>query len=79
MDYQYFFAESNEYVRSEYFPDDESLFDHPSKFADTKIDLEDIEIKPEIYEGIISSLWRDNGRLRVLIQDLKQEAQVSLG
>lgn len=75
MDYQSFFAESNECIRSEYFSDAESLFARPENFAESKINLDDVEIRREVYEDIISSLWRKNVKMRELNQRLKRQGQ----
>jgi hypothetical protein len=64
IDYQSFFAESNERVRSEYFSGEEFLFVRPEKFAEAKINLDNVVISREIYESIISSLWRNNVKMR---------------
>ena len=60
--YNEFFLQSNEAIREKYFPEDEILFSHRFSFSPNKINLNSISVNPEIYEYLISVLWRRNQR-----------------
>ena len=58
-DYRDFFSEVNSSICRDFFQEDEFLFgDDFSEYAVERINLKKVEINPEVYERIISLLWR---------------------
>ena len=60
--YKEFFLESNEFIRQKYFPEVEILFNDQFNLSPAKINLSSVPVDPEIYEHLISVLWRRNQR-----------------
>lgn len=66
------FAKSNEKVRARYFPEDKSLFPPQQVFSEEKIDLEDVEISPSLYEKVIAELWKRNRQIEERLETMQQ-------
>ena len=71
--YEDYFAEPNEKVRSRYFPEERYLFESQTKLATDKINLENIKIKPEIYEQVIENLWENKRKLELKLRSTKSK------
>ena len=69
--YRKYFSESNESVRSHYFPLDESLFIDQKEFAENQIDLAEVEIDSQVYEKLVGSLWKQKRKLELRLRDAK--------
>ncbi len=69
--YRKHFSESNESVRSHYFPLDESLFIDQKEFAENQIDLAEVEIDSQVYEKLVGSLWKQKRKLELRLRDAK--------
>ena len=66
------FAESNERVRARYFPNDKSLFPPQQVLSEEKIDLENVEISPSLYEKLIAELWKRNREIQIQFKAMQQ-------
>ena len=63
------FSESCEWVRSQYFPEEEELFVDQNEFGEEKIDLSKVMIDPHVLEELIESLWRRNRKLELRLKN----------
>ena len=67
--YRNYFSASIKSVRSGYFPLEESLFIDQNEFADEKIDLSEVEVDPCVLEKLIESLWSQQRKLELKLQN----------
>lgn len=64
LEYESFFANSNEEIRKRYFPADDSLFEKQNIFSNKQIDLSEIDFDPQLVDKLILDLWDINIRIR---------------
>ena len=69
--YKNHFSESNESVRSHYFPLEDSLFIDQQEFAEERIDLSKVNVDIRIVEKMVESLWRQKTRLELRLKNTK--------